>query len=181
MLVPTGEAWICAACLTEQTYGSSLTDKLTEVTLRCEAARVSAKRMRAAGCIESAVESEIEARLEGTKAVAVRNHANRVAQATPIIQGEALPPIGTLRETLADPDLVAIESSYTRGSLLQANNALALGVDVSNTANASNTHEKLIAHQIAVAHKVALEQTRAANNCPDSATEIKRLQVAARM
>ncbi len=76
-----------------------------------------------------------------------------------------------------------MESSYARGRLLHVNDVVALGVDVSNTAQARNTHEKLLAHQIAVAHKVALEQTAAAvwDNTHDSATAMKRLQIAARM
>ncbi len=79
---------------------------------------------------------------------------------------------------------MAVESSYTRGRLLQANEAVALGIDVSNTAQARNTHEKLLAHQIAVAHKVALEQAAVASgweSTNDPAMAIKRLQVSARM
>ena len=74
----------------------------------------------------------------------------------------------------------SVRTSYTRGRLLQANDTVALGVDVANTANAGNTNEKLLAHQIAVAHKVALEQTAAAEHSLDPANEVKRLQVAAR-
>ena len=74
-----------------------------------------------------------------------------------------------------------MESSHTRGKLLLDNNAVALGVDVSNTAQASNTYEKLLAHQIAVSHKVALEQAAAADRERDPLVAIKRLQVSARM
>jgi hypothetical protein len=82
---------------------------------------------------------------------------------------------------LADSTLAAVESSHTRGKLLLDNNAVALGVDVSNTAQASNTYEKLLAHQIAVSHKVALEQAAAADRERDPLVAIKRLQVSARM
>ena len=68
-----------------------------------------------------------------------------------------------------------------RGRLLLANDVVALGIDVANTASASNTHEKLISHQIALAHKVAMKQANRAQCEDDPAVEIKRLQIAARM
>lgn len=173
--------WLCAACLTEQTKGETVAAKQATESLEYDRARLSAKRMRAAGCVEIAAGYERKATRHGTAAVAIRKHGNRMARSAEIVQGEALPQSGDLRNTLADPDLVSMESSYTRCYLLQDNDAVALGIDVSNTAQASNTHEKLLAHQIAVAHKVALEQTAAARRTTDPAIEIKRLQVAARM
>ena len=69
--------------------------------------------------------------------------------------------------------------------MLHANDVVALGVDVANTARASNTHEKLIAHQIAhqiaLAHKVAMTQAARAQREHDPAMEVKRLAVSARM
>jgi hypothetical protein len=181
-LINTGEnVWLCSACITEQAEGSDLAAKQAIESLRYEHERTTAKRMRAAGSIELAAEYEADASWHGSQAVAIRRHGNRLAQTTPVIQGEALPKSGYLRDTLSDPDLVSVESSYTRGRLLQSNDAVALGVDVANTAGADNTHEKLLAHQIAVAHKVALEQTAAAERTSDPLVETKRLQIAARM
>ena len=56
-----------------------------------------------------------------------------------------------------------------------------MGVDISNTIQASNTAEKLVAHEIAVAHLVAMQQASRARSEPDPKMEIKRLQISARM
>ena len=182
-LIHTGEAWLCAACLTEQTKGGDISTKAASHSLQSEDKRSSSKRDRAAGYIEGAVVSERSANWHSHAAARIRNHGNRLALLTEVAQGEAVPASGYLKDTLVDPDLVAVESSYARGRLLHVNDAVALGLDVSNTAQAGNTHEKLLAHQIAVAHKVALEQTAAANwdSTNDPAMAMKRLQIAARM
>lgn len=156
-----------------------MADKQANESLRCELHRITAKRHIAAGEIELAADTDGRANWHAMKAAAIRDHGNRLASATPVMQGEALS--GDFRDTLAAPDLVAVESSHTRGRLLQANDAIAMGIDVANTAGASNTCEKLLAHQIAIAHKVALEQTAAAGHTGDPKIEMKRLQVAARM
>ena len=95
--------------------------------------------------------------------------------------GEAASSPGYLKDTLADPDLVAIESSEMRGRLLLSNEVVALGIDVSNTIGASNTLEKLLAHEIALAHKIAFAQAAKAKNEYDPAMEIKRLHASAKM
>jgi hypothetical protein len=175
------DVWLCATCVTEQTGGGDLAAMQAAETLRYEQDQISAKRSRAASWIESAASYDADADWHRAQAVAIRHHGNRLARATPIVQGEAVPASGLLRDTLTDAGLVAIESSYTRGRLLQANDAVALGVDVSNTAHAANTHEKLLAHQIAVAHKTALEQAAAADRERDTEVAVKRLQISARM
>ena len=182
-LIDAGEVWLCAACLTERTEGLDAITKAASFSIRSELERALSKRDRAAGSIEDAVENESSANWNIQAAVAIRDTGNRLARSTEVAQGEAVPASGYFKDTLVDPDLVAVESSYARGRLLQANEALALGIDVSNTAHARNTHEKLLAHQIAVAHKVALEQTAAAawDTTHDPAMAMKRLQIAARM
>jgi len=183
-LIDTGEVWLCAACLTERTEGLDAITKAASFSIRSELERALSKRDRAAGSIEDAVENESSANWNIQAAVAIRDTGNRLARSTEVAQGEAVPASGYFKDTLVDPDLVAVESSYARGRLLQANEALALGIDVSNTAHARNTHEKLLSHQIAVAHKVALEQTAAASgweSTGDPAMAMRRLQIAARM
>jgi hypothetical protein len=86
-----------------------------------------------------------------------------------------------LQDTLADPEMVAVDSSAARGRLLLSNEVAALGLDVANTAGASNTGEKLLSHQIALAHKIALEEAAQASKERDPALQIKRLQTSARM
>jgi len=183
-LINTGEAlWLCAACLTEQTQGRDISSKAASHALQSEDQRATSKRDRAAGYIEGAVENERSANWNSHAAARILNHGNRLARSTEVAQGEAVPASGYFKDTLTDPDLAAVESSYTRGRLLHVNDVVALGLDVSNTAHARNTHEKLLAHQIAVAHKVALEQTAAAawDTTHDPAMAMKRLQIAARM
>ncbi len=180
-LIHTGEVWVCAACLTERTEGLDSITKAASFSIRSELERVMSKRDRAAESIEDAVENESSASWNVQAAVAIRDNGNRLASTTEVAQGEAVPASGYLKDTLVDPDLVAVESSYARGRLLQANDVVALGIDVSNTAQARNTHEKLLSHQIAVAHKVALEQAALADRTNDPALAIKRLQVSARM
>jgi len=182
-LIHTGVAWLCAACLTEQTKGRDTSTKAASHSLQSEDQRATSKRDRAAGFIEGAVENESSANWNSHAAARILIHGNRLARSTEVAQGEAVPASGYLKDTLVDPTLVAVESSYTRGRLLHVNDVVALGIDVSDTAQARNTHEKLLAHQIAVAHKVALEQTAAASwdSTHDPATAMRRLQIAARM
>lgn len=80
-----------------------------------------------------------------------------------------------------DPDLPALDASRTRGQLLESNDVVALGVDVSNTVGAANTLEKLLAHEIALAHKIAFEQAALATCAKDPAVAAKRLESVAKM
>jgi hypothetical protein len=99
-----------------------------------------------------------------------------------IANGEAISQwLPWMRDTLADPDLPALDSSRTRGQLLEANDVTALGIDVANTVQAGNTVEKLLAHQVAVAHKIAFEQASKASHERNPAIEAKRLETVAKM
>lgn len=58
---------------------------------------------------------------------AIHAHDTRLAKQTAIVHGEAATVAsGYMKDTLADPDLAAIESSETRGRLLQQNDVIAL-------------------------------------------------------
>lgn len=181
-LVHTGAVWICAACLTDDVPGKDVLTKMALHEIQSGCSRAVSKRERAAGAIVEADTFERDAHWNTQVMVAMRDNGARLAKGTDVIQGEAVPTTpGYLRDTLADPDLVAIESSRTRGQLLHANDVVALGIDVANTAGASNTHEKLICHQIALAHKVAMEQANRAAHARDPATEIRHINASARM
>lgn len=177
----SGVAWLCPACLADKTYGSDTVTKAVSESLMMDENRALSRRDRAAGDIENADDQQRQANWHGHAAVAIKSHGNRRAKGALIASGEAAASPGYLKDTLANPDLISIESSEMRGKLLLTNDVVALGIDVANTAGASNTHEKLISHQIALAHKVAMEQANKALHEHVPAVELKRLQIAARM
>ena len=182
-LIHTGEAWICAACLTDQQSGRDVMTKIAPHAIEADFKRSRARRVHASGDTEGvATELERSGQWHWQAAASMKANGDRRAQGTVVAHGEAIPrKLGYLKDTLDAPDLVAIESSEERGRLLLGNDIVALGLDVANTARASNTHEKLIAHEIALAHKVAMDQARRASNEMDPKMELRRLQVSARM
>jgi hypothetical protein len=112
----------------------------------------------------------------------INDHGKRRARDASIVLGEALSEANAyLQDTLAEPGLVAVDSSVARGRLLLSNDVVALGLDVANTAGATNTIEKLLLHQLALVHKLALEEAAQARKERDPALEIKRLQTSARL
>ena len=77
------------------------------------------------------------------------------------VGGEALPDfqdrtLAGVRETLLDPDSIAIDASASRLELLADADAVALGVDAAESINALNSIEKMLAHQMASAHMHSL-------------------------
>lgn len=181
-LIHTGTRWLCAACLTQELPGTDVTTKLAARAIEADGYYAQSRRARVAGEIAQAELLNQKAQWNHEVSDAIREHGNQIAQTGVVVNTEILPNRpGYLKDTLADPDLVAVESSEARGRLLKMNDAVALGIDVASTVKAANTAEKLISHEIAVAHKVAMEQSMRASNESDPAIEIKRLQVAARM
>jgi uncharacterized protein (DUF1684 family) len=159
-----------------------LTDKVVKASVQAEKERSLSKRARAAGDLERAGEHSQQGNWHSQAAVSIQDHGNRQARSVPVANGEALPSAaGWLKDTLADPDVVAIDSSRMRGEMLEANDVTALAIDVSKTAQADNTVEKLLAHQMALAHKIAFEQATRADRERDPYIAMKRLQISARM
>ena len=77
------------------------------------------------------------------------------------VGGEALPDfqdrtLAGVRETLLDPDSIAIDASASRLELLADADAVALGIDTAESIGARNSLERMLAHQMAAAHKHAL-------------------------
>ena len=180
-LFHTGRVWLCSSCLTDESSGTDMMSKLATRALQADQTRADSRRARADGDVEQAIALDDTAQWHQQAAIAIHGHGNRRARQATIVNGEAVPTTGCLRDTLLDPDLAAIESSEARGRLLQQNDVVALGVDISKTVNAANTAEKLIAHEVAVAHRVAMQQAAWALTERDPAMEIKRLQISARM
>lgn len=183
-LIRSGGVWICGQCLLDEaaTVNGGVMEKLATRSIAAERSSALSKRYRAAGDVESAVVASNVALRHREASRVMQDRATYQAKATQIVNAEAVPEeAGYLKDTLADPDIAAIESSLMRGQLLFGNDILALGVDVSNTAQAANTAEKLIAHEIALAHKIAMTQAKQAQHERDPNLEIKRLQLSARM
>jgi hypothetical protein len=177
-LVHTGSVWLCPACLTETSPGTSTTSKAARLAIRAQEERGLSIRARAAGEITEAAEHHDLALWHGQASEAI---AGQVPAVT-IAHGEAVSQwLPWMRDTLADLDLPALDASRTRGQLLEANDVTALGIDVASTVAAGNTVEKLLAHQVALAHKVAFEQASKAARERDPAIEAKRLESAAKM
>ena len=61
-----------------------------------------------------------------------------------------------VRETLLDPDTIALDASASRLELLADADAVALGIDAAESIGAQNSLEKMLAHQMAAAHKHSL-------------------------
>lgn len=178
----SGSLWICSACLTQQSPGDDFVSKVTQHSLNADLEKSLSKRARAAGNIELALDHEKNANWHAQAASSVKCRANQHSKSIQIAHGEMVSEDNSwLKDTLINPDLPALDSSRIRGSLLEANNITALGIDVSNTVKASNTAEKLISHQLALAHKIAMKQASIAQFDRDSITQIKRLQLVAKM
>ena len=177
----SGIVWLCPTCLADVTPGSNLAAKATNRCIQYDENRASSRRERVSGNIEGADHSERQSNWHGHAAEAIENLGNRQAEDALIASGEAAISSGYLKDTLANPELISIESSVILSKLLLCNDVVALGLDVANTAQASNTHEKLISHQIALTHKVAMEQANKALHERDPIIELKRLQISARM
>ena len=177
-LVHTGTVWLCPACLTETSPGTSATSKAARLAIRAQEARGLSIRARAAGDIAAAAEHNDLALWHGQAAAAITGQGQSVT----IAHGEAVSQwLPWMQETMNDPDLPALDASRTRGQLLEANDVTALGIDVAKTVQAGNAVEKLLAHQVALAHKIAFEQASKANREKDPVIEAKRLETVAKM
>lgn len=181
-LLHTGEVWVCAQCLTDESPGIDTSSKIADRAMRADQNMAFSKRAKTAGDIEGALSLADESQWHKEAAMTMYSRGNHVARSIEIVNTEAVPrKPGHLKDTLADPDIAALESSEARSRLLESNGIVALGVDIANTVRAADTAEKLVAHEIALAHKIAMEQARLARYESDPVIELRRLQVSARM
>ena len=74
------------------------------------------------------------------------------------VPGDSGPP-SAIADTLADPDMAAVEASFARTELLLTGNKdlPALAIDAAASANASNSFEKMLAHQLALIHTLVMK------------------------
>ena len=179
-LLPS-DKWRCLACLANQIPGKDWISKSLHKTLEY------AEELRTA-----------VAEPEGSNAEGMRNQAewSRImlaelrkqemagARHVPQVNGEVLPgqEEQPLYDTMAVPDLAAVEASLERTRLLldYGIDAVAMALDASASIEATNSLEKMLAHQLAMAHKNAMEQIGRAHGACAPDTEIKRLNLATR-
>src|SRR5215831_18574327 len=164
-----GDYWRCVACLEGFLPGKDSTSKSMEKTLEYAAQIRAAFDLEAVGLnadghrngADWARMMAAETRRQGTA------HAKTLAQAN----GEVLPsPEETrLYDTLAVPDLAAVEASLDRTRLLlpYGTDVAAMALDAANSIKAENSLEKMLMHQVAVAHKQAMDLMAQASREPD--------------
>lgn len=113
-------------------------------------------------------------------------YARRSLGSSPIVMGEANDR-GVIawraKNTLRDPDQVALDASAERKELLlgPSLDVSALGLDAADTIDARNSLEKMLAHQLALAHKLVFDLANKATQHTDPITAIKWMNLSARM
>lgn len=88
-----------------------------------------------------------------------------------------------LRETMARPNVVAMDASSVRVDLLAQGGveAVALGLDMAETLGARNSLERALAHQLAALHKTAMETLSRSGLEPDPLQRVRLLNSANRL
>ena len=176
------DKWRCIACLESQIRGRDKISKSMHKTLEY------AEELRAAATEPDGSNAEgLRNQAEWSRIMLAELRRQEMARArhVPQVNGEVLPrpEEQPLYDTMAVPDLAAVEASLERSRLLLdcGIDAVAMALDASASIQAENSLEKMLAHQLAVAHKNAMEQIgRAHGACPPD-IEIKRLNVATRL
>lgn len=102
------------------------------------------------------------------------------------VGSEALPDsqdrtLAGVRETLLDPDSIAIDASASRLELLADADAVALGVDAAESINAINSLEKMLVHQMAAAHKHSLNLMAKIHRAEDSLDALRITNASVRL
>ncbi len=178
------DVWLCADCLAKESPGKDAISKTAFHALIAQFNRTLAMRCDASGEKEAAPNVEHQSRWRAQVADLLKQAANDRARAARVALGEVIPQRpGYLQDTLAIPDLVALDASTDRTRLLMADgvDALALALDAVNTAGAKSSLEKMHLHQLAVLHKTALEQIHLATQTADHDLQTKRFRTASRM
>lgn len=176
-----GDKWRCVTCMAKQIPEKDQISKSMNKTLEY------AEELRAAICEPEGSNTEgLRNQAEWSKIMLADLRKQEMARARhlPQVNGEVLPRPDEqpLYNTMAVPDLAAVEASLERSRLLldYGIDAVALALDASASIEAANSLEKMLAHQLAVAHKNALEQVGRAHGACVPDMEIKRLNAAAR-
>ena len=90
-------------------------------------------------------------------------------------------PIGIARDTLKDPDSVAIDASTNRIDRLLEAGILATGIDAAHSIGAQNSLEKMLAHQMAACHHMAMKLSARAIDEDDTVEQTRLVNTSARL
>ena len=178
------EVWLCATCLAKESPGKDATSRTAFYSVAVQSNRTQAMQLDAAGQQEAARNTKHYSHWRAQAADLLKQAANNRARAARVALGEVIPEEpGYLKDTLAIPDLVALDASTERTRLLMADgvDALALALDAANSAGAKSSLEKMHIHQLAILHKTALEQFRCASYTTDADLQTKRFSTASRL
>jgi len=175
------DKWRCLACLGTSIPGKDVVSKVSQKTLEY------AEELRAAVAEPEGVNADglrNQAEWSRMMLAELRKQETARARTVPQVNGEVLPQPNEqpLYDTMAVPDLAAVEASLERSRLLldYGIDAVALALDASASIQATNSLEKMLGHQLAAAHKTAMVQIGRAHGACAPDTELKRLNVASR-
>jgi len=99
--------------------------------------------------------------------------------------GEMVPPaqngLPGLELTLQKPDLLNLEASVQRSSLIERAGVLELGIETAKDTRAQGSVQKMISHQMAAAHKRAMNLLAESQEAKDVDVACKKARTAAKM
>lgn len=99
--------------------------------------------------------------------------------------GEIVPPaqngLSGLELTLQKPDLLNLEASVQRSSLIERAGVLELGIETAKDTRAQGSVQKMISHQMAAAHKRAMNLLAESQETKDVDVACKKARTAAKM
>ena len=99
--------------------------------------------------------------------------------------GEIIPPVEHdmpgLELALKEPDLLNLEASIQRSSLIERADVLELGIETAKDTRAEGSVQKMISHQMAAAHKRAMNLLAESQEAKDVDVACKKARTAAKM
>lgn len=183
-LHPCEGGYVCMPCLDRGRAGRDTTTRAMRAQAVAMTEQATAQMYRNAGAPERASSHDAGAETYATKSEMLFGKGvvpERVAGGE-VVRPRA-PTTSLCINTLADPDVVALDASAHRLKLLDrmGTDCAAMALDVADSIRAENSLEKMLAHQLAVAHKAALEIVDKAAFQEDVGDKARLLNLAARM
>jgi hypothetical protein len=68
-------------------------------------------------------------------------------------------PAAALRNTVSNPDYIAIDANRHRLELTSRTGAIEMGLDLADTVVPGNSLEKMLCHQLAATHRATMQLT----------------------
>src|SRR5215831_20955931 len=180
-----GEKWRCVACLEDYLPGKDAVSKSVNKMIEYAEGMQKVFDLEAKGSNGDGHRN----RAEWARMMAGEIRKQGMARAKTVAQanGEVLPSPDETRlyDTLAVPDLAAVEASLERSRLCLhyfGADVAAMALDASNSIKAENCLEKMLAHQLAALHTQAMESTALARarSEHDAAAKARLTNAAAR-